>query len=418
MKVAIVGSGISGLTAAYRLSDSHQISLFETRDRLGGHTHSISVNDSQLGNIAVDNGFIVYNERNYPLFRALLDELDVPSQDSQMSFGLKNQKTRLEYAGSAINSLFAQRRRLLQPSHYRFLLEILKFGRVAKEYLGTEEQKTLGEFLTELRFSEKFQQDYLLPMAGAIWSASLDDIRQFPLRSFLTFFDNHGLLNLKERPQWKVICGGSTSYIKAMLDKIQIRVRTGCPVEGVERSARGVRLLLADQSSELFDQVILACHSDQALKFLVQPSDSEASVLGAISYSNNAVVLHTDVSVLPKSRRAWAAWNYRVAKDDVEKAKPRVTYNMNLLQGLNSATTYLVSLNQTDEIDSSKILHAENYAHPQFSLAALDAQQRWGAISGKSGIHYCGAYWGYGFHEDGVRSAERVVAMIGEASNA
>lgn len=412
MKVAIIGSGISGLTAAYRLSMHHEVSLFEARDRLGGHTHSIAVHDRQLGDIAIDNGFIVYNDRNYPLFRTLLEELGVSSQDSLMSFGLKNPGTGLEYAGSAFGSLFAQRSRLLQPSHYRFLLEILRFGRVAKATLGKADERTLEDFLVQHHFSADFQQDYLLPMAGAIWSSSLSDIRQFPLRAFLAFFDNHGLLNLKERPQWKVVCGGSSRYIDAMLARMEARLRTGCRVERIERDSAGVQLSMADRSAERFDQVIIACHSDQALRLLAQPTAEEASVLGSISYSSNEVVLHTDVSVLPQNPRAWAAWNYSVPESDADAAKPSVTYNMNLLQGISAADIYLVSLNQTARICADKILHTESYAHPQFSLAALRAQERWSAVSGKLRTHYCGAYWGYGFHEDGVRSAERVVASI------
>ena len=413
MRIAVVGSGIAGLVAAHLLSRRHEITLFEANDWVGGHTHTVDVEVAQQ-RYAIDTGFIVFNDWTYPNFIRLLDKLGVASQPTEMSFSVCDPASDLEYNGNNLNSLFAQRSNLLSPSFLRMLFDILRFNREALTDLEKPEantQTTLGDYLRERRYSRCFIDHYIVPMGSAIWSMSLRDMLDFPLAFFVRFFHNHGLLSVSNRPQWRVIRGGSRSYVPALTAPFARNIRLNCPVQRIRRDAQGVSII-SRQGEERFDRVILACHSDQALNLLEQPSDAEQAILGAIRYADNDVVLHTDTSLLPSRRLAWASWNYRLGGDQNNPAA--LTYNMNILQGIQAPETFCVSLNQTEHIDPARILARFNYAHPQFSQAASAAQQQWETLLGDQHTFFCGAWWANGFHEDGVVSALRVAAHFGE----
>lgn len=416
MKIAVIGSGISGLTCAHLLNGRHDISLFEQNSTLGGHTatKNVMVNGQQY---AIDTGFIVFNDRTYPLFEKLLSRAGVSRQKSEMSFSVKNLATGLEYNGHTLNSLFAQRRNLLNPAFYRFLGEIARFNRTCKSRTvdAISQNMTMGDFLERHGFSAYFTKNYLLPMGAAIWSASLSEFLHFPLDFFIRFFSNHGLLNIVDRPQWYVIPGGSRSYIGPLLAKVAPhRIHTDTAVTRISRNETGAMLSTRHGDSLRFDQVIIACHSDQALAMLSPASHEEKCILGAIGYQDNDVVLHTDTRVLPRRPLAHASWNYLLTGEDGEESRrAAVTYNMNILQGIASETTFLVSLNLTDRIDHTKILGRYRYAHPSFSLDGMRAREKRSLICGQDRIHYCGAYWYNGFHEDGVRSALDICRRFG-----
>ncbi len=413
MKLAIVGSGISGLSCALRLHGSHDVTLFESRSRLGGHTATI---DAPVGHggatIAVDTGFIVFNERNYPGFVAMLAELGVASAPSTMSFSVRDDARRLEYGGSTFGGIFAQRRNLLRPRHLRMLRDIKRFGPVVRSAASrADEHRTLGAFLDEAKLSRGFVEDYLVPMAAAIWSAPPTEIYAFPLRAFVQFFDTHGMLEPWEPPQWRYVVGGSRTYVDAIASRLGDRVRLSDPVRSVRRTPVGVEIVDAAGASHPYDEVIIATHSDQALAMLESPSETERAVLGGIPYRSNDVVLHTDRSLLPRREAAWAAWNYHAPADT--GAPVTVTYLMNTLQCLDAPEPVCVTLNTTDAIDPGRIIGRYQYDHPSYGAGTFESQRRWAEISGVDRIHYCGAYWGYGFHEDGVRSASRVCERIG-----
>jgi predicted NAD/FAD-binding protein len=401
MKIAVVGTGISGNVAAYYLNKNHDITVFEANDYIGGHTHThdIELNGKQF---SVDSGFIVFNYKTYPNFTRLLSELGVEEQLSTMSFGVKCEKTGLEYMGSTINSLFAQRRNLLRPSFWKMIGDILRFNREATTLIETQgDDITLGDYLQRGNYSQIFIDYYLVPMAAAVWSADLKLMFKFPARYLIQFFHNHGLLSVNDRPDWYVIKGGSKSYVTALTSEFKDKIRLNCPVNSVERTPSGVKIT-SGYGEEQFDAVFMACHSDQALGILCQPTKVEQEVLGAINYQPNEVLLHTDQTVLPKRKRAWAAWNYHLLDDD--QGQVPVTYNMNILQGLDSPEQFCVTLNNTSAIDPSKVLKRMRYAHPIYTVEAVAAQARHDEIN-RDGIYYCGAYWRYGFHEDGVTSA-------------
>lgn len=401
MKIAVVGTGISGNVAAYYLNKNHDITVFEANDYIGGHTHThdIELNGKQF---SVDSGFIVFNYKTYPNFTRLLSELGVEEQLSTMSFGVKCEKTGLEYMGSTINSLFAQRRNLLRPSFWKMIGDILRFNREATTLIETQgDDITLGDYLQRGNYSQIFIDYYLVPMAAAVWSADLKLMFKFPARYLIQFFHNHGLLSVNDRPDWYVIKGGSKSYVTALTSEFKDKIRLNCPVNSVERTSSGVKIT-SSCGEEQFDAVFMACHSDQALGILNQPTKVEQEVLGAINYQPNEVLLHTDQTVLPKRKRAWAAWNYHLLDDD--QGQVPVTYNMNILQGLDSPEQFCVTLNNTSAIDPSKVLKRMRYAHPIYTMEAVAAQARHDEIN-RDGIYYCGAYWRYGFHEDGVTSA-------------
>tara|TARA_B100001250_G_scaffold372833_1_gene358579 strand:+ start:485 stop:1732 length:1248 start_codon:yes stop_codon:yes gene_type:complete len=413
MRIAIVGSGIAGLVSAYLLSRRHEVTVFEAGDWVGGHTHTVDVEIDQQRH-AIDTGFIVFNDWTYPNFIRLLEQLGVESQPTEMSFSVCDPRSGLEYNGNNLNTLFAQRSNLLSPGFLRMLMDILRFNREAIADLeagGLHGQMTLGDYLQQLRYSQRFIDHYIVPMGSAIWSMSLKEMLNFPLAFFIRFFHNHGLLSVNDRPQWRVIKGGSRSYIPALSKPFADNIRLDCPVQRIRRDETGVTVL-SRQGEERFDRIVLACHSDQALKLLEQPSPEEQAILGDIRYADNDVVLHTDTRLLPSRRLAWASWNYRLGGDPEQPAA--LTYNMNILQGLDASRTFCVSLNQTDQIDPAQILGRFTYAHPQFSVAASAAQQQWQTLLGKQHTFFCGAWWANGFHEDGVVSALRVASHFGE----
>jgi len=413
MKIAIIGSGIAGLTSAYLLNRQHDITLFEAEDWVGGHTHTVPVMvDGQQ--YAIDTGFIVFNDWTYPNFIKLMDQLGVASQPTEMSFSVSDPHSRVEYNGNNLNSLFAQRRNLLSPRFWGMLRDILRFNKqVQKDLLGgqIDSEITLGDYLQQQGYGQRFIEHYIVPMGAAIWSMSLADMLGFPLQFFVRFFRNHGLLSVTNRPQWRVIQGGSSAYVQPLTASFAERIRLNCPVQRVERQADGVTVI-SSAGSEFFDEVVFACHSDQALRLLAAPSLREREILGALRYADNDVVLHTDTRLLPSRKLAWASWNYRLGGQFEQPAA--LTYNMNILQGIEAPQTFCVSLNQTAAIDPARILARYTYAHPQYSLAATAAQQRWNEISGLQHTHFCGAYWASGFHEDGVVSALRVAESFGE----
>lgn len=414
MKIAIIGSGISGLTTAWYLRHQHHITLFEANDYVGGHTATVDV-EVGSGQYAIDTGFIVFNDRTYPNFEQLLTELDIKSQASEMSFSVHNDNNGLEYNGHGLRSLFAQKTNLFKPQFFHFLYEVIKFNRLAKQRTvdDIELQQTVGDFLQQHDLSEYFAENYILPMGAAIWSSSLDDMRNMPLGFFLQFFLNHGLLDIVNRPQWYVIPGGSREYVKKILTEIKDCVRLNTPVQQVSRLHDQVYITVND-TVEVFDHVVFACHSDQALALIADKTDNEQQILSAMVYQDNEVVLHTDETILPNEKLAWAAWNYHLplTKTGSQQHLPALTYNMNILQGIDAPETFCVTLNQTQDINPDKILRQFTYAHPVFNLCSIKAQQQRHLINGQSNTWFCGAYWYNGFHEDGVRSALDVIEAI------
>lgn len=413
MKIAIIGSGISGLTCGHYLHQQHDVTIFEANDYIGGHTATVDVElNGQC--YAIDTGFIVYNDRTYPNFIQMMNEIGIRGVATQMSFSVRNDANGLEYNGHTITTLFAQKRNWFKPSFYRFIREILRFNRLAKAAAHDAEDsvQTLGEFLHHHQFSGYFCENYILPMGAAIWSSSLADMRAFPLTFFLRFFLNHGLLDITDRPQWYVIEGGSRAYIEPLTKGFRDKIRLNAPVEWLRRNGQGIELQVHGKI-EHFDEVIFACHSDQALALLSDANHLERELLGAMGYQANEVILHTDTSLLPKRKAAWASWNYRLAGEaDQETRLPALTYNMNILQHINSSETFCVTLNSSENINPNKVLRKFTYHHPVFNRAAIAAQQRKAEISGVNHTWFCGAYWHNGFHEDGVKSALDVVTRL------
>ena len=412
-RIAIIGSGISGQTCGYLLSQQHQVTLFEANDYLGGHTATIDL-DIDNKTVAVDTGFIVFNDRTYPNFIKLMKQVGIASKPTEMSFSVHNKASGLEYNGHNLDTLFAQRRNLLNPRFYYFIVEILRFNRLAKKantVIQDEQvtQGTLGEFLDQHGFSDYFSTHYVLAMTAAIWSASINSCRDFPLQFFLRFLSNHGLLDIANRPQWYVIKGGSRSYIPKLTQSIQ-DIRLNSAVASVTRHDGHVDIT-SNNKIESFDEVIFACHSNQVLALLTDASTSESQVLGAMKYRNNDVVLHTDKSLLPTHKKAYASWNYCI--DPQVDELPTLTYNMNILQGLKTEQDLCVTLNQTKRIDPQHILRRFTYAHPVFSVESIAAQSQRNTICGNNLTHFCGAYWYNGFHEDGVSSALDVCLRFG-----
>ncbi len=466
-RIAIIGSGVSGLTCAHYLGKQHDVTVFEANDYIGGHVNTIDValqdgkkaNSSNVESSAIDTGFIVFNERTYPNFFRLLHELQVPFQATDMSFSVKNTARHFEYNGHTLNTLLSQRKNVLNPRFWQFIKDILQFNKHIKQLrqdydnarsqgqdVSSFAEQTLGGYLAQKKYGQLFTDNYLLPMVSAIWSTSLDEVQEFPLVFFAQFFDNHGLLDVVNRPQWFTIKGGSKQYVNKLIPrfiKAGGKIRVNSPVQSVVRDGDQVTLTVqnaltvqdkgnADNRSEnlVFDEVIFACHADTALKILKDASTDESEVLGHFRFTRNTAVLHTDTSVLPKKSLAWASWNYLIdetvsgnAKDEqaAEKAqvsaKPVLTYHMNILQRLTKKHNYLVTLNpavDNKSVDNKQIVKSIDYSHPVFDLAMIDAQTKWSSISGNgSHTHFCGAYWFNGFHEDGVRSGLRVCQALG-----
>lgn len=411
MKIAIVGTGIAGNVAAYKLRDGHEITVFEAASHVGGHTNTIDVLENGR-RLAVDTGFIVFNDRTYPNFVQLLDEIGQDSQPSVMSFSVQAGDGRLEYNGASLNTLFAQRRNILRPPFYRMIREILRFNEQSLPSAAeVGESVTVGAFLDEHGYGREFTHHYLVPMAAAIWSAQPGSVLEMPIRFVVRFFANHGLLQLRERPVWRVIRGGSRAYVDKLVVGHRDRIRLNSPVESIRRVDDRVELYSASGGREVFDYVFVTCHSDQALALLADPTAAEHDVLGAIRYQPNDAFLHTDTSLMPRRRRAWAAWNYHVPEDPARHVA--VTYNMNILQSLDAGEQYCVTLNDDRRIDPNRIIRRIRYEHPVFSVGSVAAQARQAELNGDR-TFYCGAYWRNGFHEDGVVSALQAHAHFEE----
>ena len=413
MKIAIIGTGIAGNTAAWYLRRNHDITVFEANSYIGGHTNTVDVFEGNR-RIPVDTGFIVFNDRTYPNFLALLDELGQSWKPSIMSFSVQSEADGIEYNGASLNALFAQRRNIVRPPFYRMIRDILRFNREATAVLqGLPVETRLGEYLAQHNYSEEFGNHYLVPMAAAIWSAEPGVIWDMPLHFLVRFFDNHGLLSLDDRPTWRVIEGGSREYVTKIVADHRDRIRLRCPVRSIRRHGDRVLVKADGCETESFDYVFVACHSDQALSMLADATSVEREVLGNIRYQPNTAVLHTDRSLLPARRRAWAAWNYHIPAD--ERQRVAVTYNMNMLQGLDAKQQYFVTLNSDDKIDPAKVIRRISYDHPIITNDTVAAQSRHAEVNRGNRTFYCGAYWRNGFHEDGVVSALTAIRHFEEA---
>ena len=431
MKIAVVGTGVAGLVAAHRLHPRHEITVFEADDRIGGHVNTVDV-ELDGRHHAVDTGFIVYNERNYPGFVALLAEFDVATQPTAMSFGVSDAASGIEFRASNLNALFAQRRNLVKPSFLRLLTDIVRFNRAARSLIADEPpwtstgrlvgngrasdttgDETLAQFVRRGRYSDAFVHQFLIPFGASIWSADPATFTEFPIRSYARFMHNHGLLEVTGQPQWRTITGGSARYVEALIASFATRIRVASPVNKIVRridDRAGVSVeVLSEHGSETFDRVVIATHSDQALRLLGDPTPDEHAVLGAIGYQRNVATLHTDESMLPTNPRARASWNYAVERGS---HRSTVTYWMNQLQSIESTRPLLVTLNRRNAIADNQVLANFEYDHPVFDGPAIAAQRRRHEIQGERGVFFAGAYWGYGFHEDGVQSAHEVVAAI------
>lgn len=412
MKIAIVGAGISGLVTAYLLCQDHEITLFEANDYIGGHTNTIEVAVPD-GKLAVDTGFIVFNEKTYPNFVKLMTSLGVAWQPSNMSFSVQCEKTGLIFSPSTLNSLFAQRRNLIRPSFYRMLRDAIRFRRESMELLEEDDvHMTLETYLQKEKYSQAFIDHFIIPMGEAIWSADPKRFMEFPVRYLVAFFHNHGFLSIRDQPQWLTIKGGSKQYIEPLTRPFKESIRLSSPVKEIRRYVDHVTLTLNNGSSHDFDQVVIAAHSDQAHQMLADPSDTETEVLGVISYQENLAVLHTDADMMPKYRAAWASWNYHIPKNELGRVA--LTYNMNYLQSLAARDQFCLTLNLPEAIDPTKQIKAFVYHHPIYNPESLSARKRQAEINGVNRTWYCGAYWGYGFHEDGVNSALAVAKQFGK----
>jgi predicted NAD/FAD-binding protein len=415
MRIAIIGTGIAGLTCAHLLSERHDVTVFERDRRPGGHANTVRV-DLGDGTFDIDTGFIVYNERNYPGLVRLFERLGVSTKPSDMSFGVSDGSTGIEWRTTSPSTVFAQPRNIVRPAFLRMLADVVRFNSRTRRLLDGEDLDgiTLRELVAADRWSPQMVAWYLAPMVSAIWSAPIGDVLDIPAATFARFFDNHGLLELRAQPKWRTVAGGSRTYVERILAPLGSRVRLGTPVTKVVRHAGQVELLTERYGPEHFDQVILASHSDQSLELLGDPSPAERAVLGSIRYQPNIAVLHTDERLLPRARRAWASWNYRLEPPNGTRlAGATLTYHMNRLQSIDSARQVFVTLNQTRAIDPGQVLGVFEYAHPVLDAAAVAAQRRYEEISGVQSTWYCGAYWGYGFHEDGLQSALRVCRALG-----
>ena len=401
MKIAIIGSGISGNTLAYHLNSNHQITLFESNSRFGGHshTHEIEIFNQKLN---VDTGFIVFNKKTYPHFLNLLHELKVPYENSAMSFSVKDSQKDFEYNGTNLNALFAQRKNLISPTFYKMIKEILRFNKNSTLLLKDNEEISLGEYLDREAYSDFFKKYYILPMGSAIWSSDVKTMMTFPAKFFVRFFDNHGMLNINDRPQWLTITGGSINYVKKLISPFEKKIKLNSQIKSIERKNDHVAIQFHDRN-EKFDWVFFACHSDEALKLIKNATQDEKNVLKAIPYTDNEVILHFDEHFMPRRKLAWAAWNYHITEDSSSPVS--LTYNMNILQNLKTNVPVLVTLNPQEKIDEHKIIKKLSYAHPQYSLKSIEAQSKHHLISGVNRTSFAGAYWGNGFHEDGVKSA-------------
>ncbi len=413
--IAVIGSGVAGLTAAYLLDGRYDVTLFERNDYPGGHTHTIELEAGPDRGLGIDTGFIVCNNKTYPLFLRLLARLGVPTQDSDMSFAFASPATGLQYSGTGWNGIFAQRRNLLNPRFHHLLYHIVRFCKVARADLagGLIARRTVGEYLAWRKVPEYAVRHYIAPMAGAIWSASASGIRDFPAEALIRFWNHHGLLALEDRPQWMTVSGGSHAYVKKMIANWKVRLHLKTELEHVRRTATGVTLRHRDGREQAFDAVVLAAHADESLRLLADPSADEQRLLGPWSYQPNRTVLHTDARVMPSNRRAWASWNYVEQPGADTRSPVAVTYHMNRLQNLQARQDYFVTLNDNGRIDPGRILRELIYQHPTFTFATMDTQRELPRLNGMRHTYFCGSYFSYGFHEDAVRSAVAVAESLG-----
>jgi predicted NAD/FAD-binding protein len=413
--IAVIGGGVAGLTAAYLLDTRHQVTLFERNDYAGGHTHTIELTEGPDAGLAVDTGFIVLNDKTYPLFRKLLARLGVLTQISDMSFAFASEISGLQYAGTNLDGLFAQRWNLLSPRFHHLLHHITRFCRLARAdlYSGRLSGRTLNDYLRWRNVPASTVRNYLVPMAGAIWSASAEGIRSFPAESLVRFWDNHGLLSLKNRPQWMTVQGGSHAYVKKMRADWKVRLQLRADIECVRRTMAGAVIRHRDGREEVFDAVVLAAHADESLRLLADPTLDERRLLGPWTYQPNHTVLHTDARVMPSNRRAWASWNYVERPQRADASPVAVTYHMNRLQNLRATKDYFVTLNDTSAIGRDMIVRDFIYHHPVYTFDSLNTQNELPTLNGKQQTYFCGSYFGYGFHEDAVRSAVAVAESLG-----
>ncbi|MAJ45447.1 MAG: FAD-dependent oxidoreductase [Candidatus Marinimicrobia bacterium] len=411
MKIAIIGSGISGLTSAYFLNKEHDVYVYEKNNYIGGHTHTHSIKeDNKIYNI--DSGFIVFNEDTYPNFIKLLKALDVEVEKTSMGFSVKSTKKNLEYAGNSFNSIFAQKSNLFRITFWKMLSDIIKFNKVSqKDLKNLDSNISLENYLNSKNFSLSFKEDYIYPMGASIWSTKSEFVKDMSAVFFINFFKNHSLLKILNRSQWYVIKGGSNQYVKKMINQFESNILLNSMVTNIRRLNNQVEIKTLNQDPELYDKVIIASHSNQALELLEDPSALEAEILSSIPYQDNSAVLHTDTSVLPTRRTAWSSWNYNLDQDS--NSPMAMTYNMNILQNLKSKSTYCVTLNNSELVNDKSILKKLKYEHPLLNIESSKAQTRKNEINGKNNTYYCGAYWGNGFHEDGVVSALEVCKDFG-----
>jgi predicted NAD/FAD-binding protein len=408
-RIAVVGTGISGMSAAWLLSQRHDVTVYERDGRLGGHSNTVEV-DTPDGVVPVDTGFIVYNEKTYPNLTALFAHLDVPTHPSEMSFAVSLKEGELEYSGSSLNGLFAQRSNVFRPRFWSMLNDLWRFYREAPRDLSSlDDLSSLEQYLDAGYYGEVFRSDHLLPMAAAIWSASPGLMLQYPAASFIRFHDNHGLLRLRNRPQWRTVAGGSRTYVDALTHRFKDAVRLANGVTAIRRQPEGVEVRDCSGRADHFDDVVIATHADQALALLEQPTTQERNLLGAFRYSQNRAVLHSDPALMPQRKAAWASWNYIGGKGTAET--PTVTYWMNALQHLATAQNLFVTLNPL--VEPQQVLREEHYDHPIFDAAAMGAQRRLWSLQGGNHTWFCGSYFGAGFHEDGLQSGLAVAETLG-----
>lgn len=415
MNIAIVGGGVAGITAAYLIQRNHQVTLYEKNGYIGGHTHTLTIPDGPDAGTPVDTGFIVFNDRTYPILNRFFRELGVSIRKSDMSFGYYDEKSGFQYASSNLNSLFAQRRNLLVPSYWSMLAEILRFNRLVLHRLkkGMLAAVTLGQFLHRFKFSDRFKEQYLFPMVAAIWSAPDVEVERFPMLTFARFFDNHGLLTVHRHPQWYYVAGGSHTYVKAFLDQFQGEVFMQADIGSIERGNAGVTLKQTDGSTQTFDRVVIATHADEAYRLLADPSEDEHRLLGAWRYSTNQTYLHNDLAWMPSNPNAWASWNIIRGTRSDSSSPVTLTYHMNRLQQLKTRNQYLVTLNPFKPIAEDKVIAQMTYTHPVFTFNSLGTQPDLPGLNGVRNTFFCGSYFGYGFHEDAARSGVQAAAAMG-----